>query len=515
MVTPQTERQRADKSAGVGDESKNRDAVDAASELHGQDRSDAGFDLSGLVAEYRALRASVIRLWREGEPKPDFQDVDDITRFNESIDQSLSEGVESFTKHIETCRDELTKAYAAQIGAEDANRAKDVFLATLSHELRTPLTAILGWAVLLRSRPANEASVIEAASVIERSAKMQAQLIDDVLDVSRIISGKLRLDVRRCELSRIVADAASAVRTAADAKGIKIEVAVEAEASTIAVDPGRIQQVVWNLLTNAVKFSPDDSTIDVSVRRVRSRSRITVVDRGAGIDPAFLPHVFERFRQADGSSRRQHGGLGLGLSIVRHLVEMHGGTAAVHSEGLGKGATFTVDLPVRAISAGNDDDDATATDEKPSEPEAATTRQVLPERSEPTGVRLDGLRVLVVDDEPDARNVIRATLEGAGATVSVADGAAAARAMLAGVRPHVLVSDISMPGEDGYDLMRSVRAMGIGYTTREMPSIALTAYARQQDRQRALMAGFQMHVTKPVDPHELTAVVASLAGRTG
>ena len=403
----------------------------------------------------------------------------------------------------------LANEQASRLEAESANRAKDTFLATLSHELRTPLNAILGWAVLLRNDSGDEAAVREAADVIERNARVQTQLIEDVLDVSRIVSGKLRLEMKGCDLSKIIEDAVASVQSAADAKQVKIEVLVITGAHASFCDAGRIQQVIWNLLSNAIKFSPNVGDIDVLVERANSMTRISITDQGEGIAPDFLPHVFERFRQSDGSSTRKHGGLGLGLSIVKNVVELHGGTVSVQSEGLGKGATFIVNLPIRALSAAP----AVGT-EGEGELAPAELAALGIDESHPL-IRLDGLRVLVVDDEPDARNVIRRSLERAGATVAAADSAAAALDLMETVKPHILVSDISMPAMDGYELMKQIRAMGAGYNGREMPAIALTAYARTEDRRRALIAGFQMHVAKPVDPNELTEVVASLAGRTG
>lgn len=402
----------------------------------------------------------------------------------------------------------LANEQASRMEAEAANSAKDIFLATLSHELRTPLTAILGWAVLLRAAPADEKVVKEAALTIERNAKMQAQLIEDVLDVSRIVSGKLRLNMRPCDLSRIIQDAVASVQPAADAKDIHVAVQVINGASSAVCDAARIQQVIWNLLTNAIKFSPKMGDIRVLVERVNSMVRVTITDGGEGISPEFLPHVFERFRQSDGTSTRKHGGLGLGLSIVRHLIELHGGTVEVQSEGLGRGATFIINLPIRAVTdapAGGDGDGAPHEMAVPAAGAAGA----------PAMVRLDGLRVLVVDDEPDARTVIAATLQRAGATVAAAGSATEALKLLSDVPPHVIVSDISMPDQDGYELMKQIRSMGTGFGGRELPAIALTAYARTEDRRRALLAGFQMHVAKPVDPIELAEVVASLAGRTG
>jgi CheY-like chemotaxis protein len=334
----------------------------------------------------------------------------------------------------------------------------------------------------------------------------RSQLIEDVLDVSRIVSGKLRLEMRSSELSRIIQDAIASVQPAADAKDIHIGIEIVPGASQIVCDAGRIQQVIWNLLSNAIKFSPRAGDIGVLVERANSMARITIRDSGEGISPEFLPHVFERFRQSDGTSTRKHGGLGLGLSIVRHLIELHGGTVEVQSAGLGQGAAFIINLPIRAVIDEQAGGDGTASAGHLAAPDVAGASAV---------VRLHGLRVLVVDDESDARNVIKAPLEHAGASVAAADSAATALKMLTDLHPHVVVSDISMPVRDGYELMKQIRSMGVGYGGRDLPAIALTAYARSEDRRRALVAGFQMHVAKPVDPNELAEVVASLAGRTG
>lgn len=404
----------------------------------------------------------------------------------------------------------LANEQSLRIESEAANRAKDTFLATLSHELRTPLNAILGWSVLLRSAPADQESVVEASTIIERNARMQQQLIEDVLDVSRIVSGKLWLEMKPAELSRIVEDAVSSVQQAADAKQIKIEVLVVSGASPIICDAARVQQMVWNLLTNAIKFSHNVGDIEVRVERVNSTARIIVTDHGEGIPADFLPHVFERFRQKDGSSTRKHGGLGLGLSIVRQLAELHGGSISAESEGPGKGAKFTLTLPVRAVAvleSGESRDNNRA--HRVTAPVASGAADV------PAPVRLDGLRILTVDDEADARAVIKAALEMAGARVAVADSVSRALELLPEVRPHLIVSDLSMPVQDGYDLIAQVRAKGEGYTARELPAIALTAYATPEDRRRVWAAGYQMHVAKPVDPHELTAVIASQLGLIG
>jgi PAS domain S-box-containing protein len=394
----------------------------------------------------------------------------------------------------------LANEQASRLEAEAANRSKDLFLATLSHEVRTPLNAILGWASILRSGDCSVADVQEGMEVIERNCRAQAQLIEDVLDISRIVSGKLRLEIRACELVEVINAAIDVVRPAAQAKRVRIEATLDPAASHVSCDTDRMRQVVWNLLANAVKFSPDETTVRVTLARDRSAARIQVSDEGQGISREFLPYVFDRFRQADSSTRRKLGGLGLGLSIVKHIVEVHGGTVRAESAGEGHGATFTVNLPVRAVQidegdsqgAGGSGDTATA---------------------DVTPVRLDGLRVMVVDDEADARRLLGKVLGEAGAVVTAAGSVAEAMEALAAADPEVLVSDIALPGQDGFDLIRQVR--GAGRTARELPAVALTAFAHKEDRRRVLLAGFQVHVPKPIDPHDLTAVIATLAGRTG
>jgi PAS domain S-box-containing protein len=383
-------------------------------------------------------------------------------------------------------------AQAERQRAEEASRAKDVFLATVSHELRTPLTAILGWARLLRSKRDDGASLERAISIIERNARAQAQLIDDILDVSRIIAGRLRLELRPLDLRTVVEAALDAVRPAAEAKGVALEAESGGEPVTLLGDADRLQQAVWNLLTNAVKFTPPGGRVDLTVAREDGQVSIQVRDTGQGIGPEFLPHVFERFRQADGGSTRRHGGLGLGLAIVRHILELHGGTATVASPGQGQGSTFTLGLPL----------------------EGAEQLTLAPASRDGTRTpRLEGLSVLVVDDEPDAREIISSILVESGATVRVAASAEEAFLALRADRPSVLVSDVGMPGEDGYGLIRRVRALS-GSDGGRTPAVALTAYAQIQDRTRALLEGFQLHIAKPVEPAELVAAVANLGGRS-
>jgi PAS domain S-box-containing protein len=387
--------------------------------------------------------------------------------------------------------------------AQEANRLKDEFLATLSHELRTPLTAILGWAHLLRGGQVRGEEAERALETIERNARAQSQLIDDLLDVSRIVTGKLRLELTPVSPDSFIEPALEAVRPAARAKGVRLRKVIDAGVGALVVDPARLQQVVWNLLSNAVKFTPNGGSVEVRLERVGSHIEIAVADTGAGIVPEFLPHVFERFRQADQKTSRRHGGLGLGLSIVRHLVELHGGSVRADSAGEGAGSTFTVTLPVAPIHQADELEEG-----RGHTPARATSHaHECPER-------LDGLRVLVVDDEPDARELLAAGLGQCGAEVTTVSSAGEALAALAGAKFDALVSDLGMPGEDGYWLVGRMRALPAEAGGRT-PAVALTAYARTEDRLRAMRAGFDMHVSKPVELNELVAVIANLARRGG
>jgi PAS domain S-box-containing protein len=396
----------------------------------------------------------------------------------------------------------LEREREARAGAEQANRLKDEFLATVSHELRTPLTAILGWAHLLRGGGLRGDAAARALETIERNARAQAQLIDDLLDVSRIVTGKLRLDVVPVSPHTFIDAAVEAVGPAAEAKGVRLQKVIDAGVETVTGDPARLQQVVWNLLTNAVKFTPRGGRVLVTLGRADSQVEIAVSDTGAGIAPEFLPYVFERFRQADQRTTRRHGGLGLGLSIVRHLVELHGGAVRAESGGEGAGATFTVSLPVAPVHRG----------EEAGERVHPAARDTLPAHECPE--RLDGLRVLVVDDERDARELLAAGLGQCGAQVVTASSAREALEALAGGKFGVLISDVGMAGEDGYELIRRVRALPpeAGGAT---PAVAVTAYARTEDRLRAMRAGFEMHVSKPVELTELVVVIANLVRRGG
>lgn len=423
-----------------------------------------------------------------------------FTLLNKKIDE-LAKEIRQRRRAEEERAQLLVQEQKARAEAERLNRLKDEFLSTVSHELRTPLNAILGWSHILRTTRADEARINRALETIERNARSQAQLIDDLLDISRIITGKIRLNVQAVELLSVVEAAIDTVRPAADAKEIRLQSVLDPAAGPVLGDAERLQQIVWNLLSNAIKFTPKRGRVQVYLQRINSHVEIVVADTGQGISAEFLPHVFERFRQADGSTTRSFGGLGLGLAIVRQLVELHGGTVHVESPGEGQGTTFTVKLPLIAVG-----------------PTA-----IEPERVHPAvggavpfvcSPRLDGLRILIVDDDADMRDLLTYTLEVCGAEVRVAASADEAISLLttSSTPMHILISDIGMPEEDGYALLRRIRALEPERGGR-IPAIALTAYARTQDRTAALLAGFQSHVAKPVEPAELIAVLANLAGR--
>jgi len=387
----------------------------------------------------------------------------------------------------------------ARMSAQRATRMKDEFLATLSHELRTPLSAILGWTqILLRGHVGPGVDLQRGVEVIERNARAQVQLIDDLLDLSRIMTGKLRLDLQQVPIIDVVQAAVDSAGPAAAAKEIRLSQLLDPSRAVVNGDAGRLQQVVWNLLTNAIKFTPRGGQVQVVLQRVNSHIELIVADNGIGIPAEFLPHVFDRFSQYDGSATRAHGGLGLGLAICRQLVELHGGTIRAASPGEGKGATFSVDLPVSIVKV-----DTEHEREHPTVQGESAPLIDMP--------RLDGLHVFVVDDEPDAREVLQRVLQDQGANVTVFDSAAAVLATLAHTRPGVIVSDIGMPGMDGHQMIRALRAS----EPREsrIPALALTAFARAEDRKRALLAGFQAHLAKPFDMAELVLLVADLAGR--
>jgi len=393
-----------------------------------------------------------------------------------------------------------TELDAAYRQAEESSRLKEEFLATISHELRTPLSAILGWARMLRLGQLSKENAAKALDTIERNARAQAQLIDDLLDVSRIVTGKLRMDVRPSDPSSFIDAAVDAVRPAAEAKGVRMQKVMDTGLISIPGDPVRLQQVIWNLLSNAIKFTPRGGRVQIRSERVNSHLEIVVSDTGQGISPDFLPHVFDRFRQADQKTSRQHGGMGLGLAIVRHLVELHGGNVSAASDGEGKGSTFIVRLPISPIYKV----DATGARVHPA------ARDLLP-ANEATE-RLDGLRILVVDDEPDTRDLLKQGLENCGANVRLAASAAEAVDSIVAEIPDMLISDIGMPGIDGYDLIRQIRGLPAD-AGGKIPAVALTAYTRVEDRLQALRAGYDMHVPKPVELAELVAVAASVVRR--
>ena len=388
-------------------------------------------------------------------------------------------------------REALAGEQAARAAAEAVNRAKDEFLATLSHELRSPLGGVLMWVELLRSGRLDGAKTVHAHEAIDRSARLQMRLIDDLLDVSRIISGKMALDVQTVNLAATVEATLESVRAAAEAQGVELRSTIDPAVGPLSGDPSRLHQVVWNLLSNAVKFTPRGGRVDLRVERRGPDVHLTVQDTGQGIEPGFLPHIFERFRQADSSSTRPHSGLGLGLAIVRYLVELHGGTIEAASPGAGQGATFTVRLPATGAGAGAVQRVGTA----------SRARTV----AFPT---LAGVRVLVLDDEPDAREAIATVLELCGAQVITVASVADAVASVEGQRPHAIVSDIAMPSEDGFALIRQLRGIAAGST---VPALALTAYASSADQRRILAAGFDAYLTKPIDATELVATVSRLA----
>jgi PAS domain S-box-containing protein len=395
----------------------------------------------------------------------------------------------------------LLSERAARADADRANRLKDEFLATLSHELRTPLNAIVGWAQLLKMGHLAGAEAQNAIEAIDRNARAQAQMIADLLDVSRITSGKLRLDVQSVDPLAVVEAALETVIPAIEAKEIRLTKILDPKAGPVSGDPGRLQQVIWNLLSNAAKFTPKGGRIQVALARIDSQVELAVTDNGQGIPADLLPTVFERFRQGDASTTRTEGGLGLGLAIAKQLVELHGGTIHAESSGDKQGATFRVRLPLSPVRVAVH------------RPAAVNTQTALKKVTENAASQLDGVRVLIVDDDADARILTKRVLTGFGAEPEVAQGCEEAFSVLERFEPHVLISDLGMPVHDGFQLIRQVRARGYSY--QKLPAIALTAFAGAADRQKALQAGFQLHLTKPVDPAELSAAIATLIGRTG
>jgi signal transduction histidine kinase/ActR/RegA family two-component response regulator len=395
----------------------------------------------------------------------------------------------------------LTREQAARAEAEQANRTKDEFLSTLSHELRTPLTAILGWSRLARTSGFDQALTERAFETIERNARSQAQLINDLLDVSRIITGKLMVDLRPVSLSEVIESVLESVRPSFEGKGVEFTTVFDPNQSLVSGDADRLQQVFWNLFTNAVKFTPPSGQVTVTVKNRNGCVDASVSDTGAGIDPQFLPYIFDRFRQADGSTTRRHGGLGLGLAIVRHLIEIHQGSIRVESPGANQGATFTITLPL-------------VTAQTLDLPTETAYQSAAADLDADLAQALEGLKVLVVDDEADTRSLLNAILTGSGGEVRCCGSAANAMAEFNEWIPDVLISDIGMPDEDGYALIKKLRQQE-SKRVRGIPAIALTAYASPDDRALALAAGFQMHLAKPIEPETLVSSIVTAAGLKG
>jgi PAS domain S-box-containing protein len=441
----------------------------------------------GSAEDFRwQMRKDGSRFWASGYANPLRDEAGSLIGYvkvaHDATDKKLAE---------ERLKDALEREREARGEAERANRSKDEFITLISHELRSPLNAILGWTTALRKARGDEQLYDRGLDVIERSARMQSQLVEDLMDTARAISGKLKLEVRPMDLAEAIEKAEEVVRPAAEAKGVSLDARLDRNVGQITGDPDRLQQVVWNLLSNAVKFTNEGGRVEVRLERVDPFVQITVRDTGQGIKPEFMPHVFDRYQQAGALGGRRAGGLGLGLTLVRQLVEMHGGGVDAESEGEGKGATFTVRLPVRAVYT-------------------AETEGVppTPDRRHP----LAGAWVVVVDDEADARALITAVLEVNGARVTAFGSAREALDLLmnvTGPRPDILISDLAMPGEDGYSLIRKLREWERTHGD-ALPAVALTAYGRAKDRTLALEAGFQTHVAKPAEPAELVVVVRSL-----
>ena len=469
--------------------------IDMRNLLHEEDRERARVAVDSALAdhsdydiEYRVQRADGSEGWISAKGQGIYDEDGTVI------------GMLGFVQDISQRKAAEAETERLYRQAEESSRLKEEFLATISHELRTPLSAILGWARMLRLGQLSPDNTAKALDTIERNARAQAQLIDDLLDVSRIITGKLRMDVRPSDPNSFIDAAVEAVRPAADAKGVRVQKVMDTASVSIPGDPVRLQQVVWNLLSNAIKFTPRGGRVQIRSERVNSHLEIVVSDTGQGISSDFLPHVFDRFRQADQKTSRLHGGMGLGLSIVRHLVELHGGTVSATSGGEGQGATFTVTLPITPLYQV----DASGGRVHPA------ARELLPPDNGTD--RLDGLHILVVDDESDTRELLKQGLEYCGAKVSLAGSASEAVDSLASFVPDILISDIGMPGEDGYDFIRQVRDLP-AERGGKIAAIALTAYTRIEDRLHALRAGYDMHVPKPVELAELVAVAASVARR--
>jgi PAS domain S-box-containing protein len=461
----------------------------------------------GLVPEHRAEFDEYLALVKtEGSARGvmKVRTATGETRLWEYYNTLRTEGVATpivrgMAHDVTERRQALKREKEARLEAEAANRVKDEFLSTLSHELRTPLTAIMGWSDLLLHDEVAPRKRRQAIETIARNANSQCQLINDLLEVSRIITGKLRLEFAACDLESVIQAAVDSVGPTAEAKGVRLQVLLEPDAGPIFGDRERLQQIVWNLLSNGVKFTRNGGLVQVKLQRINSHVEIVVTDTGVGIKPDFLPYVFERFRQADGSTTRTYGGLGLGLAIVRHLVELHGGTAWAESSGDDRGSTFTVRFPAKVWA-------------EPTVAPALAPQPAAYTESRDRKRMLRGLRVLVVDDEFDARTLLTMMLEGSGAQVRAVSSTREALDSMQAWKPDVLIADIGMPVEDGYSLIRKVRALP-GEQGGQTPALALTAYARTEDRIRALSAGYQVHLAKPVDRVELATVIGSLCHR--
>ena len=429
--------------------------------------------------------------WLAGQAQIEFDDENQPTRVIGALADNTEQRVAGEVRERLLDRERI-----ARTEAERASQMKDEFLATLSHELRTPLNAILGWAQILRDAPGDPDDLADGLATIERNARAQTQIIEDLLDMSRIISGKVVLNVHELDVAQVVQAALASARPAADAKGLRVVTSIDTAAGSISGDAGRLQQVLWNLLSNAVKFTPRGGRIDVAVERTDQTVDIRVTDSGEGIAPEFLPFVFDRFRQADASTTRRHGGLGLGLSIVKQLVELHGGSVRVDSAGKGTGTTFGITLPMMGMAVEQPSQDK----RKPRSLAAATGANGA----------LAGVKVLALDDDADARSLVERVLSDHGAKVLVASSAAEAFGIVQAEKPDVFVSDIGMPGEDGISLMRRIRQLPVQQGG-AVAAVALTAYARAEDREKAIEAGFQMHMVKPFSAAELIKTVVALA----
>jgi len=472
--------------SGIHEEDRERTRAAVAASVDGGAPYDVEYRTVSPIGEWRWLRAKGL-VYRDEFGAP--------VRFD-GVTLDISQ-----QKELEAQREFLLAAEReARTTAERASRMKDEFLATLSHELRTPLSTILGWTHLLTRREGADAELAKAVAVIERSARAQARLIEELLDVSRITAGNLRLDIKPVSVPILFDAVTASVKPAADARSIALVCDVEDDIGELQADGHRLQQVMWNLASNAIKFTPVGGCVILSARRVGAQLELSVTDTGDGIAADFLPHVFERFRQADGSEARSHGGLGLGLAIVRQIVELHGGTVKAESDGLGRGARFTVWLPMVAERS-----------KVPVAPAVGDVRSPAPATAD-VEIDLAGMRIVLVDDEADGREMIARMLESGGATVLSAGSADEALARLDGAAADVLISDIGMPRVDGYELMRRVRR-STSSRLRDIPSIALTAFARPEDAAKARAAGFGRHVAKPVEPAALFACIAELTGR--